>query len=423
MRSRLLRLLRTLGPGLITGAADDDPSGIATYSQAGAQFGYQLLWTMLWTYPLMVVIQGICARIGRTTGRGIAANLRAEYSPSLLYATVAALFVANICNIGADLGAMAESARLLVPGLPTAAYVIGFGLVCAAGQIFLHHARYVAVLKWLTLSLFAYFAALGIVQVQWPVLARNLLWPHFATTGAFWLMVVAVLGTTISPYLFFWQTSEEVEDTRVTPVKRPLRHAPAQAKKELARIRVDTLIGMGLSNLVAVAIMATTAATLHAHQATSLDTAAQAAQALRPLAGRYASALFTVGIIGTGLLAVPVLAGSAAYALGEARRWPVGLARAPRAARAFYGTIAVATAAGAVATALGISPMQALVWAAALNALVASPIMCLVMRLASSRKVMAGFTIGGAWLALGWCATGVMAVASVAYLVSWLRGH
>jgi NRAMP (natural resistance-associated macrophage protein)-like metal ion transporter len=414
------RVLGTLGPGLITGAADDDPSGIGTYSQAGAQFGYQLLWTMLWTYPLMVVIQGISARIGRTTGRGIAANIREEYAPPLLYATVLALFVANICNIGADLAAMAASARLLLPAVPTAAYVVAFGLICAGGQIFMHHTRYVAILKWLTLSLFAYFATLAVVHVRWQDFLQGLLWPHLLAQDAFWLMVVAVLGTTISPYLFFWQASQEVEDTKTEPLREPLRHMPSQGRNELARIKTDTVIGMGLSNLVAIAIMATAAATFHAKGITQLDTAAQAAQALRPLAGEFAFALFALGIVGTGLLAVPVLAGSAAYALGEARRWPVGLSRNPSEAKAFYATIAAATAVGAVANALGISPLKALVWAAALNALVAAPIMILVMRLASSRKVMGSFRIGGWWLVLGWCATGVMALASLAYLLSLL---
>ncbi|HEV2702326.1 MAG TPA: Nramp family divalent metal transporter [Steroidobacteraceae bacterium] len=415
-------LLGTLGPGLITGAADDDPSGIATYAQAGAQFGYQLIWSMLWAYPLMVVIQDISARIGRTTGRGIAANIREEYSPLLLYGTVLALFIANICNIGADLAAMAESARLLLPAVPTAAYVVAFGLICAAGQIFLHHTRYVSILKWLTLSLFAYFATLAVVHVHWREFLQGLLWPHFVAQQGFWLMVVALLGTTISPYLFFWQSSQEVEDTKTEPAKEPLRYRPAQGKRELARIKSDTVMGMGLSNLVAIAIMATAAATFHAKGITQLDTAAQAAQALRPIAGPFAFALFALGIVGTGLLAVPVLAGSAAYALGEARRWPVGLSRNPSEAKAFYATIAVATAVGAVANAFGISPLKALVWAAALNAVVAAPIMILVMRLASSRKVMGSFRIGGWWLRLGWCATCVMALASLAYLLSLLTG-
>ncbi|HEX3837648.1 MAG TPA: divalent metal cation transporter [Steroidobacteraceae bacterium] len=412
------RLLGILGPGLITGAADDDPSGIATYSQAGAQFGFQLAWTMLLTFPLMVVIQGISARIGRTTGRGIAANIRSEYSAPLLHGAVLLLLVANICNIGADLGAMAESARLLVPAVSTPVFLIAFGCICAGGQIFLNHTRYVAILKWLTLSLFAYFATLVVVHVSWHDFLQGLLWPHFSWQKEFWLMVVAVLGTTISPYLFFWQASQEVEDTKTEPVREPLRRKPSQGVSALARIKWDTVMGMGISNLVALAIMATTAATFHVKGISQLNSAAQAAEALRPLAGKFAFVLFSLGIIGTGLLAVPVLAGSAAYALGEARRWPVGLSRNPSAAKAFYATIAAATAIGAFANVLHISPLKALVWSAALNAIAAGPVMVLVMRLGASRKLMGQFRVRGAWLALGWCATGLMAIASLAFLIS-----
>ena len=414
------RLLGILGPGLITGAADDDPSGIATYAQAGAQFGFQLAWTMLLTFPLMVVIQGISARIGRTTGHGIAANIRSEYSAPLLHGTVLLLLVANVCNIGADLGAMAESARLLVPAISTPLYLGAFGLICAGGQIFLSHTRYVAILKWLTLSLFAYVATLMVVHVSWHDLLRGLFWPHFSAQKELWLMVVAVLGTTISPYLFFWQASQEVEDTKTEPVREPLRRMPSQGVSALARIKWDTVVGMGMSNLVALAIMATAAATFHAKGISHLDSAAQAAEALRPLAGQFAFVLFALGIVGTGLLAVPVLAGSAAYALGEARRWPVGLSRLPSEAKAFYGTIAAATAVGAVANVLHISPLKALVWSAALNAIVAGPVMVLVMRLGASKKLMGQFRVTGAWLILGWCATAVMAIASLAFLISLL---
>jgi NRAMP (natural resistance-associated macrophage protein)-like metal ion transporter len=414
------RLLGILGPGLITGAADDDPSGIATYAQAGAQFGFQLAWTMLLTYPLMVVIQAISARIGRTSGRGIAANIRSEFSAPLLYGTVLVLLIANVCNIGADLGAMAESARLLAPAISTPLYLIAFGCICAGGQIFLNHTRYVAILKWLTLSLFAYVATLMVVHVSWHDFLQGLFWPHFSARKEFWLMVVAVLGTTISPYLFFWQASQEVEDTKTEPVREPLWSKPAQGVEALARIKWDTIVGMGLSNIVALAIMATAAATFHARGISQLDSAAQAAEALRPLAGQFAFMLFALGILGTGLLAVPVLAGSAAYALGEARQWPVGLSRRPAEAKAFYGTIAAATAVGAVANVLHVSPLKALVWSAALNAIVAAPVMVLVMRLGMSRKVMGQFRVRGAWLALGWCATGLMAIASAAFLISQL---
>jgi NRAMP (natural resistance-associated macrophage protein)-like metal ion transporter len=416
------RLLRLLGPGLITGAADDDPSGIATYAQAGAQFGFQLAWTMLLTYPLMVAIQTISARIGRTTGRGIAANIRLHHSNALLLGTVAVLFIANICNIGADLGAMAEAARLLIPSIPIPLCLIIFATICAAGQIFLHHTRYVAILKWLTLSLFAYFAALFVVHVSWGEFFSGLLWPHFSASKDFWLTVVAVLGTTISPYLFFWQASQEVEDTKTEPIREPLLRRPAQGSDALARIKLDTLVGMGVSNLVALAIMATAGATFHVHGIHQLDSAAQAAEALRPIAGQFAFALFALGIIGTGLLSVPVLAGSAAYALGEARGWPVGLSRNPSQAKAFYTTIAAAMIVGALANVFKVSPLKALVWAAALNAVVAAPVMILTIRLGTSAKVMGKFKIARGWSVLGWLATGLMAAASIAFLISLFVG-
>jgi NRAMP (natural resistance-associated macrophage protein)-like metal ion transporter len=412
------RLLTILGPGLVTGAADDDPSGIATYSQAGAQFGFRLGWTLILTYPLMAVIQAISARIGRTTGLGIAGNVRRHYPRWLLYSLVAALTFANICNIGADLGAMAEASRLLVPIVPSWAFLGAFAIICACGQIFMHHKRYVAALKWLTLSLFAYFAVLCVVHVEWDQFLLGLIWPRPDLSKDFWLMVAAILGTTISPYLFFWQAAQEVEDTKTEPIREPLRRRPAQGIGALARIRLDTLIGMGISNLVALAIMATSAATLHGAQVKQLDSAAQAAEALRPLAGSLAFALFALGIVGTGLLSVPVLAGSAAYALGEARRWPVGLSRQPKQAKAFYAAIATATLVGAVANVLKVSPIKALVWAAVLNALAAVPIMVLLMRIATNSSIMGQFTISLRSVLVGWTATAVMAIASLGFILS-----
>jgi NRAMP (natural resistance-associated macrophage protein)-like metal ion transporter len=321
------RLLRLLGPGLIAGAADDDPSGIATYAQAGAQFGFQLSWTMLLTYPLMVTIQAVSARIGRTTGKGIAANIRLNYPKWILWTTVALLFTANICNIGADLGAMAQASRLLLPAVPIWMYLLVFSGICTIGQIFLQHTRYVAILKWLTLSPFAYFATLCVVHVPWADFFKGLLLPKLLPDKQFWLAVVGILGTTISPYLFFWHASEEVEDTKTEPIREPLRRRPSQGPDALTRIRLDTLIGMGVSNLVALAIMATAAATLQIQGVHEISSAAQAAEALRPIAGHLAFALFSLGIIGTGLMSVPVLAGSAAYALGEAQSWPTGLSK------------------------------------------------------------------------------------------------
>lgn len=416
------RLFKTLGPGLITGASDDDPSGIATYSQAGAQFGYGLGWTLVFTYPLMVVVQAIAARIGRTTGAGLAGTVRQHYPKGLLYALVALLFTANTLNIGADLGAMADGVRLLAPSVNSGFLVLAFGLVCTAGQVFLKHTRYVAVLKWLTISLFAYFAVLGVVHVPWGEVAMALFVPHLGRDRNFWLMVVAILGTTISPYLFFWQAAQEVEDTKARPTRDPLKDHPEQGPRALARINLDTSIGMAFSNLVALSILITAAATLHAGGTVDIQSSQQAAAALRPLAGDLAFALFALGICGTGLLAVPVLAGSAAYAVGEARGWPVGLDRKPGEARAFYLTIALATFLGAAGTLTSISPVRALVWSAVINAFVAVPTMALMMLIASSRRVMGEFRIGPGWKLIGWAATLLMAAASLVLVFSGV-GH
>ncbi|MGH8139938.1 MAG: NRAMP family divalent metal transporter [Steroidobacteraceae bacterium] len=407
---------------MITGASDDDPSGIATYSQAGARFGFQLAWTLVLTYPLMVVVQAISARIGRTTGRGIAGNLREHFPNWLLQTVVALLFVANTLNIGADLGAMAEATRLLLPAAPAWGYILAFSVICTAGQILFKHTRYVAILKWLTLSLVAYFAVLCVVKVPWADFLRGLLVPHLRADRAFWLMVVAIFGTTISPYLFFWQASQEVEDTKAIPEREPLREAPRQGPSALARIQLDTLVGMGLSNLVALAILMTSAATLPPAGVHDVTSAAQAAAALKPLAGQFASALFALGIVGTGLLSVPVLAGSAGYAVGEARGWPVGLERQPLQAKAFYGAIALATLLGALANVLSLSPVTALVWAAVINGVVAVPVMVLLMLMASSHRIMGQFRIPRTWAVLGWAATALMAVATVAFFAASAMG-
>lgn len=414
-------LWASLGAGLITGASDDDPSGIGTYAQAGAAFGFQLGWTLLFSYPLMVVIQEISARIGRTTGHGIAGNLRKHYPNWLLQSIVALLFVANTLNIGADLGAMAESTRLLLPHVPGTFVIFFFGLLCTLLQIFTSHERYVRVLKGLTLVLFAYFGVLLVVRISWSEALRGLIWPNWSVGGSFWLMVLAIFGTTISPYLFFWQAAQEVEDTRLDPKSVPLRTNPAQGPAALARIRVDTFIGMGLSNLVGLAILLTAGATIHEAGTHNIATAAAAAEALRPLAGTFAFALFAAGIIGTGLLAVPVLATSAAYAVGEARRWPVGLARKPLQARAFYGTIAAATLIGALANVASVNAMQSLIWVAVINGMVAVPVMALLMLMAADSRILGRFTVSRIWQVLGWVATGMMAVVTVGYLWSAIR--
>jgi len=407
-----------LGAGLITGASDDDPSGIGTYAQAGAAFGFQLGWTLLLSYPLMVVIQEISARLGRTTGRGIAGNLRQHYPNWLLQSIVTLLFVANTLNIGADLGAMAVSTRLLWPQASGAFLILFFGVLCTLLEIFVSNARYIRLLKYLTLVLLTYFAVLLVVRVSWTEVLRNLVWPNWSPHPAFWLMVLAIFGTTISPYLFFWQAAQEVEDTRLHPRRVPLRARPMQGPSALARIRLDTFVGMAFSNLVGLAIMITAGATIHAAGVRNIGSAADAAQALRPLAGTFAFALFAVGIIGTGLLAVPVLATSAAYAMGEARRWPVGLARRPVQARAFYGTIAAATLLGVVANVASVNAMQALVWVAVINGMVAVPVMALLMLMARDTRILGAFTVSRTWQALGWVATGVMAVVTLGYLAS-----
>jgi len=407
-----LRFVRLLGPGLITGASDDDPSGIATYSQAGAQFGFAISWTMLFSYPLMVAIQQISARIGRITGKGIAGNLRQHYPGWLLQAIVALLFIANTINIGADLGAMADALGLLVGG-PVLIYVIAFGSFCAILQVFMAYRRYVAVLKWLTLALFAYFGTVIAVHVPWGEAMRGLLLPTFLPDAAFWTTVVAVLGTTISPYLFFWQAAQEAEDVRVEPERKPLVKAPHQGPHAIERIRVDTYVGMAFSNLVALAIIVATAATLHAAGITDVETSSQAAEALRPVAGPFAFILFALGIIGTGLLAVPVLAGSAAYAISEARKWPVGLGRKPEKAKEFYATLAIATMLGVALNFSPINPIKALYWSAVINGIVAVPIMVAMMHMTGNRRIMGTFHIHDGLRVVGWMATAVMAAAAV----------
>ncbi|MGE5505473.1 MAG: NRAMP family divalent metal transporter [Actinomycetota bacterium] len=413
------RLWSVLGPGLITGASDDDPSGIATYSQAGAQFGFGLSWTMLATWPLMVAIQEVSARIGRTTGRGLAGNLRRHYPDALLQGIVALLLLANIANIGADLGAMADALGLLVGG-PHLLWVGLFGLGSVWAQVFVRYSRYTRTLKWASLSLFAYVAALAVVDVPWGRVAVQLVSPHLSLDEGFFTTLVAILGTTISPYLFFWQSSQEAEDQRVAPEREPLLDAPQQAPRAMARIRTDTMVGMGFSNAIALAIILTTGATLNPAGVTTVATAAQAAQALRPVAGPLAEAVFAAGILGTGLLAVPVLAGSAAYAVGEARKWPVGLGRRPMEAKAFYVTIALATLLGVVLNFTPIDPIRALYWSAVVNGAVAVPVMVMVMLMASRRRIMGPFAIGG-WLKLtGWAATLVMAACVGGMVAGWV---
>ena len=413
------RLLDALGPGLITGASDDDPSGIATYSQAGAQFGYTLSWTMLLTYPLMAAVQMISGRIGRTTGRGLAGNLRQHYPNWLLQVFVTLLAAANIINIGADLGAMADSTSLVLGGSKTF-YVALFGAVCIGLQVLLQYTRYVSYLNWLTLALLAYVATLFMVDVHWGEALHQFVLPSITWKTEYIQTIVAVFGTTISPYLLFWQASQEAEDVRAVPERQVLKRAPEQGPDAIKRIELDTLIGMGVSNLIALAIILTTAATLNVSGVTDIETSAQAAEALRPIAGNYAATIFALGVLGTGLLAIPVLAGSAAYAIGEARKWPIGLARQPKEAKAFYATIVIATVVGILLNFAPINPIKALYWCAVINGIVAVPVMGLMMLMAANAKIMGEFTIGAWLIGLGWIATGVMAAAAIAMGVTYL---
>jgi NRAMP (natural resistance-associated macrophage protein)-like metal ion transporter len=411
-------LWAALGPGLITGASDDDPSGIATYSQVGAQFGFAMCWVMLFTFPLMAAIQEISGRIGRVTGQGIAGNMRQHYSKSLLRAMVGLLLVANIINLGADLGAMGDALTLLIGG-SAHLYVVGFAVGCAALETFSRYERYVVWLKWSSVFLLAYVATALVVDTPWRLVALDTFIPTLRLDTDYVVAVVAVLGTTITPYCFFWQSSQEAEDEWIDPLAKAMLDAPEQAKLQIGRIRLDTFVGMGYSNVISLFIIITAAATLNAHGVTNIQTSAQAAEALRPIAGVFAFALFAAGIIGIGLLAVPVLAGSCAYALGEALDWPTGLDRKPLDARAFYGTIVVATLIGIVINFVGLDPVKALFWAAVINGVVAVPLMVVIMIMAMAPKVMGRFTLSRGLCAMGWLCTAVMTAAVGIMFATW----
>ena len=411
-------LLGRLGPGLITGASDDDPSGIATYSQAGAAFGYAMCWVMLFCFPLMAAIQEISARIGRVTGHGIAGNIRAHYPLWLLRCIVLLLLIANTINLGADLGAMGDALRLFIGG-PGELYVAGFAVFCAALEVFSRYERYTAVLKWISFVLLAYVIVALVVDVPWKLVVYRTFVPKFSLTTDYVVTIVAVLGTTITPYCFFWQSSEEAEDERVDPNAHSLVSAPEEAPAQIGRIRFDTYVGMGYSNLISLFIIVAAAATLNAAGITDIQTSAQAAEALRPLAGPFTSALFAAGIIGIGLLAVPVLAASSAYALGEALGWTVGLGRTLLDARAFYGAIAFSTLIGVSINFVGLDPIKALFWAAVINGVVAVPLMAVIMLMAMRPDIMGRFVLPRPLWAMGWLRTAVMAVAVGIMFATW----
>jgi len=416
LRKTITESIEELGPGLVTGAADDDPSGIATYSQAGAQFGYGLLWTMVLTYPLMSAIQLVSAHIGRVTGVGLANNLVRAFPKRIVGLLVAILLMANIINIGADLSAMAASASLVAGG-GEHLFVIGFAIASTLLQLYVPYKQYARFLKWLTLSLFAYVGVVLLVHIDWPAALLGLVWPRDLSSAAL-LTIVAVLGTTISPYLFFWQSAQEAEEIADTPGQKSIRNAPRSAVAQFRRMRLDTFVGMAFSNLIAIAIIMATAATLHAKGVTQIESAAQAAEALRPVAGNFAFALFAVGIIGTGFLAVPVLAGSAAFAVAEVFGWKEGLEYQPQQAAGFYSIIVTATVMGVLIDWSSIDPIRALFWSAVLNGLAAVPLMIAMMIVVSRRKLMGRFTASRPLLIFGWVATAVMAAASAAMLIT-----
>ena len=405
-------LIKRLGPGVITGAADDDPSGIATYSQAGAQQGVGLLWTVVLTWPMMVAVQSVSARIGRVTGRGLAANMLAVFPRPVVSGLVALLFLANTVNIGADLSAMGAAVNLTVGG-SRHLYTVLLALGTLAAVVFIPYHRYVAVLRWLTFSLFAYVGVVFAVHIDWHAVLAGALLPRFDPTGDSYMLIVAVFGTTISPYLFFWQSSQEVEDEEAARA-RPLIDQPDKADGELTRIGWETVAGMAISNVVAFFIILTTAMTLHANGHTDIQSSEQAAAALRPIAGDAAFLLFSLGIVGTGLLAVPVLAGSTAYAMGEVRGWRIGLEHRLGEARAFYAVIAVSILLGIAVEASPLDPIKALVWSAVVNGVITVPILVAMMIVASSRRRMGRFTAAPLQRIFGWITTAMMAAAAVA---------
>jgi len=413
---------KTLGAGFVTGAADDDPSGIATYSQVGAAFGYGILWTVLLALPLMIGIQSVCARIGRVTGAGLAENLRKEFPLPVVAGAVILLAVANVINLAADIGAIGAAAKLLVSG-PAPLYAAIAAILSVVLQVFVPMRRYTPILKLLALSLLAYIATIVMVHVPWAHVAKQTVWPMLTMKVDYAVGIVAVLGTTISPYLFFWQSSQEANEVRTSPRRQPLKQKPKHADRAFRRIWVDTVTGMVFSEVVAFCIILAGAAVLHAHGKTDIQTSADAAMALKPLAGKFAFVLFSGGIIGTGMLAIPVLAGSAAFALGETFRWRTGLERKPQRAKLFYGAIAVATLGGMTLSFTPMDPIKMLYWSAVINGVVAVPLMVLIMLLAARRRNMGRFPIPRVLKMLGWAATCVMGAAAVVMFATAFLPH
>lgn len=415
---RAKRFADRLGPGLITGAADDDPSGLATYSQAGAQFGAGMLWTLAFTTPLMIGIQMVSARIGWLTGQGLAANICRVMPRGFAMCLVALLVLANTLNIAADIAAMGEALQLVIGG-PEHGYAVLFGLLSAALPILLSYDAMVRVLKWLTLALLAYVAVVFTLHVDWERVLLQTLIPKLQSGSNYWMMIVGVLGTTISPYLFFWQAAQEAEQRQRMKNSDELVQHVSFVREHLYRIKLDTTIGMLFSNIIAFCVMLATAITLNQHGITDIETTKQAAEALRPIAGDFAFTLFALGIIGTGMLAVPVLAGSAAYAVADVFQWRSGLDHTLSEAKGFYGVLIAATLVGTLIDFSALDPIKALVWSAVVNGVVAVPIMFVMMRLGSNRTILGDYTLSLRHRILGWFATFVMFAAVVAMVYSW----
>lgn len=411
----LKTLFGRLGPGIVTGASDDDPSGIATYSQVGAQFGFAMLWTMIFSYPLMAATQEISAWIGRVTGRGIAGNIRRHYSIWVLYPTIALLLAANVFNLGADIGAMGSALRLLIGG-PAHLYAVGFAILSVFAAVLIPYPEYARLLKWAALLLLVYVATAFTVRIHWHLLRATLI-PTFS--GNYMTALTAVFGTTISPYLFFWQASQEVEEQIAAPTEKPLKLAPEQEAAQLEPMRTDTYLGMAFSNLIAFFIILDTGATLHVHGITDIQSANQAAEALRPLAGQFAFFLFSVGIIATGLLAIPALAASGAYALAETLKWPIGLSRKVHKAKGFYAILSISTLVGVVLIFTPVDPMKALFWSAVINGVVAVPVMVIMMLLTSNPDVTGSLKLPKLQRITGWIATEVMFAVAVGMFATW----
>jgi NRAMP (natural resistance-associated macrophage protein)-like metal ion transporter len=409
------------GPGLITGAADDDPSGLATYSQAGAQFGVGLLWTLAFTAPLMISIQMVSARIGWLTGHGLAWNIRRVMPNWMTAGLVGMLVFANTLNIGADIAAMGEALQLVVGG-PEHGHALLFGLICTVLPLWLDYESMVSVLKWLTLALLSYVAVVFMLHVDWGRVMVDTAIPSFQSGGAYWIMVVAVLGTTISPYLFFWQASQEAEQRHrmeldQTEGPRLVTNA-SFVREHLSRIKLDTVVGMIFSNLIAFCVMLATAITLNQHGITDIQTTRQAAEALRPIAGEFTFLLFALGVIGTGMLAVPVLAASAAYAVADAFEWQSGLDHDVLEAKGFFSVIAASTLIGTLVDFTPLDPIKALVWSAVVNGIIAVPIMAAMMWLGRNPEILGRYTLTRRHTVLGWFATAIMAAAVMAMLVA-----